>query len=88
MNSNLNRRVGYIIEIGDGIARVYGLNTAGAGELVEFETEQKVWYLISEEDNVGVVLMGKTSDIKEGGLVKRTKLIASIPVGEGFLAGL
>jgi F-type H+/Na+-transporting ATPase subunit alpha len=77
--------VGYVLEMGDGIARVYGLNTVGAGELVEFENGTKGIVLNLEEDNVGVVLMGKTSNIKEGGVVKRTKLIASIPVSEGML---
>ena len=77
--------VGYVLEMGDGIARVYGLNTVGAGELVEFENGTKGIVLNLEEDNVGVVLMGKTSNIKEGGIVKRTRQIASIQVGEGML---
>lgn len=77
--------VGYVLEMGDGISRVYGLNTVGAGELVEFENGTKGIVLNLEEDNVGIVLMGKTSNIKEGGIVKRLGIIASVPAGEGML---
>src|SRR5215210_5638200 len=78
--------VGTVLQVGDGIARVYGLNNVGAGELVEFENGVKAIALNLEEDNVGVVLMGDSGDIKEGGTVRRTGKIASIKVGDG-LAG-
>jgi len=78
--------VGSVLQIGDGIARVYGLTNVGAGELVEFEkTGLKGIVLNLEEDNVGVVLLGEPGDINEGDTVKRTKLIASLKVGEGML---
>jgi F-type H+-transporting ATPase subunit alpha len=71
--------------VGDGIARVYGLNGAQAGELVEFENGTRAIVLNLEEDNVGVVLMGTSDNIHEGSVVKRTGAIASIEVGEGFV---
>lgn len=74
--------VGTVLQVGDGIARVYGLNNVRAGELVEFETGVKAVALNLEEDNVGVVLMGESTDIKEGNKVKRTGKIASLKVGE------
>ncbi|MDX1667394.1 MAG: F0F1 ATP synthase subunit alpha, partial [Saprospiraceae bacterium] len=74
---------GTVLQVGDGIARVYGLNNAQAGELVEFETGVQAIVLNLEEDNVGVVLMGPEEGIKEGSRVHRTKRIASIKVGEG-----
>ena len=77
--------VGTVLQVGDGIARVYGLTNAGAGELVEFETGVQAIVLNLEEDNVGVVLLGSSDGIKEGSKVKRTKTIASIEVGEGLL---
>ncbi len=77
--------VGTVLQVGDGIARVYGLNRAQAGELVVFETGVQAIVLNLEEDNVGVVLMGSSAGIREGSLVKRTGRIASIEVGEGFL---
>ena len=77
--------VGTILQAGDGIARVYGLNNVRSGELVEFENGVKAIALNLEEDNVGVVLMGDQGDIKEGGKVKRTGQIASIKVGEGLV---
>ncbi len=76
--------VGTILQIGDGIARIYGLNNVSSGELVEFENGVKAIALNLEEDNVGVVLMGESGDIKEGGRVRRTGQIASIKVGEGL----
>jgi F-type H+-transporting ATPase subunit alpha len=76
---------GTVLQVGDGIARVYGLNSAQAGELVEFESGVQAIVLNLEEDNVGVVLMGEGDGIKEGSRVKRTSRIASIEVGEGFL---
>ena len=77
--------VGTVLQVGDGIARVYGLNNVRAGELVEFENGVRAVALNLEEDNVGVVLMGESGDIKEGNKVKRTGNIASIKVGEGVM---
>ena len=77
--------VGTVLQVGDGIARIYGLTEVQAGELVEFENGIKAIALNLEEDNVGVVLMGPSDAIKEGDKVKRTKQIASINVGEGML---
>ena len=77
--------VGTVLQVGDGIARVYGLNGVRSGELVEFESGVKAIALNLEEDNVGVVLMGESGDIKEGAKVKRTGKIASIKVGEGVV---
>jgi len=76
--------VGTVLQVGDGIARVYGLNNVRSGELVEFENGVKAIALNLEEDNVGVVLMGDSSEIKEGDKVKRTDKIASIKVGDGM----
>ena len=76
--------VGTVLQVGDGIARVYGLNGVRSGELVEFENGVRAIALNLEEDNVGVVLMGESSEIKEGDKVKRTGKIASINVGEGM----
>ena len=80
------QEVGTVLQIGDGVARVYGLNNVEAGELVEFHNGLKGIVLNLEEDNVGVVLLGEAKDIKEGDTVKRTRRIASIRVGDG-LAG-
>lgn len=77
--------VGSVLQVGDGIARVYGLNRAQAGELVAFESNVEAIVLNLEEDNVGVVLMGAGDDIREGSKVRRTGRIASINVGEGFI---
>jgi len=77
--------VGTVLQVGDGIARVYGLTKAQAGELVEFETGVNAIVLNLEEDNVGVVLLGPGDGIKEGSTVRRTNKIASIDVGEGFV---
>ena len=77
--------VGSVLQVGDGIARVYGLNNVRSGELVEFETGVQAIALNLEEDNVGVVLMGDWGGIKEGSKVRRTGKIASINVGEGML---
>jgi F-type H+/Na+-transporting ATPase subunit alpha len=78
--------VGAVLQVGDGIARVYGLNNVRSGELVEFENGVRAIALNLEEDNVGVVLMGESGDIKEGAKVRRTGKIASISVGEGMLS--
>lgn len=77
--------VGSVLQVGDGIARVYGLNNVSSGELVEFDTGVLAIALNLEEDNVGVVLMGDWAGIKEGSKVRRTGNIASIQVGEGML---
>ena len=77
--------VGTVLQVGDGIARVYGLNNVSSGELVEFENGIRAIALNLEEDNVGVVLMGESSEVKEGSKVRRTGKIASINVGEGML---
>ena len=76
--------VGTVLQVGDGIARVYGLNSVRQGELVSFESGVKAIAMNLEEDNVGVVMMGEYSDIKEGATVRRTGQIASIKVGEGM----
>lgn len=76
---------GTVLQVGDGIARVYGLTNAQAGELVEFDSGVRAVVLNLEEDNVGVVLMGPGDGIREGSRVHRTGLIASIQVGEGYL---
>ena len=77
--------VGTVLQVGDGIARVYGLSKVQAGELVEFENGVNAITLNLEEDNVGVVLLGPGDGIKEGSTVRRTNKIASIDVGEGML---
>ncbi|TDI68250.1 MAG: F0F1 ATP synthase subunit alpha [Bacteroidetes bacterium] len=77
--------VGTVLTIGDGIARVYGLSNVQYGELVEFENGLEGIVLNLEEDNVGVVLLGPSKEIKEGSIVKRTQRIASINVGEGIV---
>jgi F-type H+-transporting ATPase subunit alpha len=77
--------VGTVLQVGDGIARIYGLSNVRAGELVEFANGTRAIALNLEEDNVGVVLMGASEDIKEGDTVKRTGIIASIKVGEGMV---
>jgi F-type H+-transporting ATPase subunit alpha len=77
--------VGTVLQVGDGIARVYGLTAVGAGELVEFETGVQAIALNLEEDNVGVVLLGSSDGIREGSTVRKTNRIASIEVGEGYV---
>jgi F-type H+-transporting ATPase subunit alpha len=77
--------IGTVLQVGDGIARVYGLNNVRSGELVTFENGVEAIALNLEEDNVGVVLMGASSGIREGEKVRRTGKIASIKVGEGVL---
>jgi len=78
--------VGTVLQVGDGIARIYGLNNAESGELIEFQKNGlKAIVLNLEEDNVGAVLLGESYEIKEGDTVRRTSRIASIEVGEGLL---
>jgi F-type H+-transporting ATPase subunit alpha len=74
-----------VLQVSDGVARIYGLNRAEANELLEFENGMKAIVMNLEEDNVGAVLLGPSSSIKEGFSVKRTKRVASIMVGEGLL---
>ena len=77
--------VGTVLQIGDGIARVYGLEQVMAGELLEFEDKTVGIALNLENDNVGAVLMGTGIDILEGSSVRSTGKIAQVPVGDGFL---
>ena len=77
--------VGTVLQVGDGIARIYGLTQVKSGELIEFENGVQGIVLNLEEDNVGAVLLGSSTDIKEGDTVKRTNRIASLKVGEGML---
>jgi F-type H+/Na+-transporting ATPase subunit alpha len=77
--------VGQVLSVGDGIARVYGLDSVQAGEMVEFENGTKGMALNLESDNVGVVLFGSDRDIKEGQTVKRTGSIVDVPVGKELL---
>jgi F-type H+-transporting ATPase subunit alpha len=79
------QEVGRVIEAGDGIARVYGLEKAMAGELLEFPGDVVGMVLNLEEDNVGAVLLGDFTNIKEGDAVKRTTRIAQVPVGEALI---
>ena len=77
--------IGRVVEVGDGIARLYGLRGVEANELVDFESGVRGVVLNLEEDNVGVVLLGDDSLVKEGQRVRRTNRIASVLVGEGLL---
>ena len=72
------QEVGTVLQVGDGIARIYGLTDVQSGELIEFESGLKAIVLNLEEDNIGAVLLGASKGIKEGDIVKRTKKIASI----------
>ena len=77
--------VGTVLEVGDGIARLYGLSNVQANELIEFDNGVKAIVLNLEEDNVGAVLLGPSEGITEGDIAKRTRRIASIMTGEGLL---
>src|SRR5881397_1206964 len=77
--------VGTVLSVGDGIARVYGLDNVQAGEMVEFDNGTKGMALNLEADNVGVVIFGSDAGIKEGDTVKRTGTIVDVPVGKGLL---
>ena len=77
--------VGTVLQVGDGIARIYGLTKVKSGELIEFDNGLKGIVLNLEEDNVGAVLLGSSAGVKEGDTVKRTNQIASIQVGHGML---
>jgi len=83
---NQLEETGTVLQIGDGIARIYGLNDAWAGEMVSFGDDGLTGVILNlEEDNVGVVLLGDSKGVKEGDIVKRTHRIVSIEVGEGLL---
>ena len=77
--------VGQVLSVGDGIARVYGLDNVQAGEMVEFENGVRGMALNLETDNVGIVIFGNDREIKEGQTVKRTRAIVDVPVGKGLL---
>src|SRR6202048_313721 len=77
--------VGAIISVGDGIARVHGLEKVMAGEMLEFPHNVFGIALNLEEEEVGVVLLGETTELKEGDVVKRTNTIMSVPVGEAMI---
>lgn len=77
--------VGTVLQVGDGIARIYGLTKVQSGELIEFSNGSQGIALNLEEDNVGAVLLGKPEEVREGDVVKRTRRIASLKVGEGLL---
>lgn len=79
------REAGTVLSVGDGVARVYGLETAMAGELVEFPGDITGMVLNLEKDSVGIVIFGEDRTIKEGDTVKRTKKIVQVPVGEALL---
>ena len=77
--------VGTVLQVGDGIARIYGLSNVGSNEMIEFDSGVKGIVLNLEEDNVGAVILGLTKEIKEGDTVKRLRRTASVEVGEGLL---
>jgi len=77
--------VGQVLSVGDGIARVYGLDNVQLGEMVEFESGVRGMALNLESDNVGIVIFGSDREIKEGQTVKRTRAIVEVPVGKGLL---
>jgi len=77
--------VGTVLSVGDGIARIYGLDNVQAGEMVEFDNGTKGMALNLEADNVGVVIFGSDAEIREGSTVKRTGTIVDVPIGKGLL---
>src|SRR5499425_1965240 len=77
--------IGQVLSVGDGVARVYGLDNVQAGEMVEFPGGIKGMALNLESDNVGIVIFGSDRDIKEGDIVRRTGEIVSVPVGKALL---
>lgn len=86
VNTKVNfEEVGNVLEVGDGVAHVYGLDNVCANELVEFENGVKGVALNLEESNVGVILLNNVDKVTEGMSVRRTGEIASVPVGEGLL---
>ena len=84
-NASQYEEVGVVLEVGDGIARIYGLNDVQSGELIEFKNGSQGIVLNLESDHVGAVLMDSSHSIKQGDIVKRTNRIASINVGKGML---
>ena len=74
-----------MLQVSDGVVRIFGLSNAESGELLEFENGERAVVMNLEEDNVGAVLLGTTANIKESDVVKRTRKIASIPTGEGLV---
>ncbi len=85
LDSNIEE-TGTVLQVGDGIARIYGLKNVASGEMIEFDKTGVTGIVLNlEEDNVGVVMLGESKGINEGDLVKRTRRIASIMVGEGML---
>ncbi|NBX38732.1 MAG: F0F1 ATP synthase subunit alpha, partial [Flavobacteriia bacterium] len=79
------QEVGTVLQVGDGIARIFGLNGVQYGELIEFDGGMRGIALNLEEDNVGAVLLGRSSSVKEGDTVKRLGSIASVKVGDGMV---
>ncbi|GHU71647.1 ATP synthase subunit alpha [Bacteroidia bacterium] len=77
--------IGKVLQVSDGVVRIFGLSNAEAGELLQFDNGEMAVVMNLEEDNVGAVLFGATDSVKEGDTVKRTKKIASIPMGDGML---
>ena len=77
--------VGTVLQVSDGVARIYGLDNAEANELLQFDNGMEAIVMNLEEDNVGAVLLGPTDQVKEGDIVKRTGRIASINVSEGMI---
>lgn len=77
--------IGKVLQVSDGVARIFGLSTAEAGELLQFDSGDMAVTMNLEEDNVGAVLFGETSKVQEGDKVRRTKRIFSIPMGNGML---
>ena len=77
--------IGQVLSVGDGIARVHGLDNVQAGEMVEFADGTRGMALNLEIDNVGIVIFGSDRHIKEGDIVKRTGAIVEVPVGKGLL---
>jgi F-type H+/Na+-transporting ATPase subunit alpha len=79
------QEVGTVLQVGDGIARIYGMNGVQYGELIEFDGGMQGIALNLEEDNVGAVLLGRSSSVKEGDTVRRLGKIASVQVGDGMV---
>src|SRR6056297_3468433 len=79
------QETGRVVQVGDGIARVYGMDNVMAGEMIEFPSSIMGMALNLEEDNVGCIIFGDTSKIKEGDTAKRTGNILQVPVGEAML---
>ena len=77
--------IGTVLQVSDGVARIYGLRNAEANELLEFDNGIKAIVMNLEEDNVSVVILGEDSGIKEGSIAKRTGRVADVPVGDALL---